>query len=271
LFIDIGLYPNRQRLLLPNDSSTKSNLFQDDNQTMKQIGIKSDDSIQIKDLGPQISWRTVFMSEYAGPLLIHQLLFGWYCSKVGLLQILAYTLISFHYAKRLWESWYVHKFSHETMPFGNLFKNCAHYWLLGGLWMANEIYSKPASASTTYSSLSAKSLATTILLVSGFIAAELGNFYSHVILARIRSKSDNAQKRAIPRGFAFEWVSCANYMFESLAWLLFAILVNNKSSWIFWILSTGQMYIWAKKKHLRYLKEFPNYPKNRKAMFPFLA
>lgn len=235
---------------------------------MKQLGIKSDDAIQIKDLGSQISWRTVFIAEYSGPLIIHQLLFGWYFSGLGLLQILAYTLTSFHYAKRLWESCYVHKFSHETMPLNNLFKNCAHYWLLSGLWMAKEIYSVPFP--TTYSSLSTWSLIRIIMLVSGFIAAELGNLYSHVILARIRSSSNDNKKRAIPRGFAFEWVSCANYMFESIAWLLFAILINNRSSWIFWILSTGQMYIWARKKHLKYLKEFPNYPRNRKAMFPFL-
>jgi len=29
-----------------------------------------------KDLGPQVSWKTVFMFEYAGPLLICSILVG---------------------------------------------------------------------------------------------------------------------------------------------------------------------------------------------------
>lgn len=35
---------------------------------------------------------------------------------------------SIHYAKRLFETVFVHRFSHSTMPIMNLFKNCAYYW-----------------------------------------------------------------------------------------------------------------------------------------------
>ena len=36
---------------------------------LEQYGLKAGDVLVFKDLGPQISWRTVFMIEYLGPLL----------------------------------------------------------------------------------------------------------------------------------------------------------------------------------------------------------
>jgi len=33
------------------------------------------DIVLFKDLGPQIAWRTVFIIEYLGPLLIHPLFY----------------------------------------------------------------------------------------------------------------------------------------------------------------------------------------------------
>nr|VVW87619.1 unnamed protein product [Nymphaea colorata] len=54
-------------------------------------------------------------------------------------------------------------------------------------------------------------------------------------------------------------------------WLTFSILAGNYTAYIFTVFSTVQMAIWAKEKHRRYLKEFGDkYPKNRKAMFPFI-
>jgi very-long-chain enoyl-CoA reductase len=88
-------------------------------------------------------------------------------------------------------------------------------------------------------------------------------------------------------------VSCPNYFFETLAWLVVAVLTNSwagtfiphftffllvvlilfmlSPAWLFLVVSAGQMTIWAGKKHRNYKKEFgKEYPRNRKAMIPFV-
>ncbi len=39
---------------------------------------------------------------------------------------------------------------------------------------------------------------------------------------------------------------------------------------VFVTFGSYQMTLWALDKHRHYRKEFPNYPKGRKAIFPFL-
>jgi very-long-chain enoyl-CoA reductase len=87
--------------------------------------------VVVKDLGPQISWKTVFLIEYAGPMLIHPLfyiLMG--PSQKSLVQFVVMAMITLHFLKRELETLFVHRFSHATMPFMNVFKNSFHYWVL---------------------------------------------------------------------------------------------------------------------------------------------
>ena len=91
-----------------------------------------------KDLGPQISWKAVFLIEYFGPILITAVLgllqkqiYGksnpfTFNQKVGIAMVIG------HYLKRELETLFVHRFSNDTMPFLNLFKNCSHYWFIFG-------------------------------------------------------------------------------------------------------------------------------------------
>ena len=120
--------------------------------------------------------------------------------------------------------------------------------------------------------------------------AELSNLKTHLTLRNLRPAG--TRQRAIPYGYGFNLVSCPNYFFEAISWGVIAVLsgswaggscvllsvsaiaVTNAFDLLaygFLALSTYQMAIWADKKHRTYKKEFgKDYPRGRKAMFPFL-
>lgn len=202
------LSPERQRLTTATDKKTP---LLDDSKKVDaaEYGIRSGSEVSVKDLGPQISWRTVFLVEYLGPILIHPLwLYGVSPALYGSfqpskMQTVALGLVVAHYLKREYETMFVHRFSNGTMPLFNLFKNSTHYWILSGVLLAGSIY-RPA--------LGAKALRGSIQDDPKFIAgctvawalSQLGNAKCHTILRNLRSPG--SRERKIPRGFAFELV-----------------------------------------------------------------
>ncbi|XP_053824290.1 very-long-chain enoyl-CoA reductase isoform X3 [Vidua chalybeata] len=145
-------YPARQSLRLdPKGRSLK------DEDVLQSLPVGTTATLYFRDLGAQISWVTVFLTEYAGPLLIYLLfyfrvpfLYGprydFTASRHRVVH-LACCCHSFHYVKRLLETLFVHRFSHGTMPLRNIFKNCTYYWGFAA-WMAyyinHPLYTPPA-------------------------------------------------------------------------------------------------------------------------------
>jgi very-long-chain enoyl-CoA reductase len=133
-------YPDRQRL------TTEDKKVLDVDKTLKEQGITENTTVYFKDLGPQIGWRTVFMIEYGGPLLIHPIFYylGKYIYGASFqhstMQVATYYMVMAHFLKRELETVFVHRFSHGTMPFFNVFKNSAHYWFLSGANLAYFVY-----------------------------------------------------------------------------------------------------------------------------------
>ncbi|KAI3405302.1 TSC13 [Candida oxycetoniae] len=251
-------------------------------QTFAQNGIpKSETNIQlyVKDLGPQISWRTVFLVEYFGPFIFHPL-FYFVQSLYNVppfshtkTQKLAYAIVLLHFAKREYETLYVHKFSNATMPIFNIFKNSTHYWILSGFNLAYFVYG-PSFGYTGLMSfvfhVNELPSWVTYSLIAVWAFAEISNYKTHKILSQIRDQ--DVKRYVIPHGYGFNLVSCPNYFFESLSWLVYALLVGNWAAWIFFFVSTGQMWLWAVKKHKRYLKTFgDDYKKlKRKVFIPYI-
>lgn len=42
-----------------------------DSDTLDALKLRSGAKLYVKDLGPQIGWKTVFLAEYAGPLIVY--------------------------------------------------------------------------------------------------------------------------------------------------------------------------------------------------------
>jgi very-long-chain enoyl-CoA reductase len=119
-----------------------------------------------------------------------------------------------------------------------------------------------------YSTPSWQTKNVSILLGLLFMIFEALNFKTHLILRDLRRPGTN--ERNIPYGFGFNQVSCANYLWETMAWLMFALMANRWGGYLFLAVAFAQMLQWALEKHRRYKREFPEYPKNRKAMVPYM-
>lgn len=42
-----------------------------DTDTLQQLNLQDGSKLYVKDLGPQIGWKTVFLAEYAGPVFVY--------------------------------------------------------------------------------------------------------------------------------------------------------------------------------------------------------
>lgn len=275
---DNKLAKNRIRLTIDQDGKRTPLEI---NKQLKSYGITKDTTISVKDLGPQISWKGVFLAEYFGPIVIHSILFfgireliGFYDMSVT--QTLLYDLSLIHYMKREYETLFVHKFSNATMPFTNIFKNSFHYWVLNGVLCGVFTYGSESlrfsdnKLVSTLFHVNEWSHPSVALFAVVILLLEFANYKTHSILSAIRDK--DPKNYQIPYGFGFNWVSCPNYLFEISVWIVFTIFSGNWAYAVFTLVGALQMYVWAIAKHKRYLKTFGDeYKKlNRKVLIPYV-
>ena len=96
--------------------------------------------------------------------------------------------------------------------------------------------------------------------------------------AIINIKSDNIlikikkthKKYQIPNGFMYKYISCPNYCGEIIEWIGFFIMTLSIPALIFVFWTMCNLIPRAISNHDWYLNKFPDYPKKRKAIFPFL-
>ncbi|KAB5582484.1 3-oxo-5-alpha-steroid 4-dehydrogenase-domain-containing protein [Coniochaeta sp. 2T2.1] len=275
-FNRIGLFDPTTKKIIKNRNA----LIKD------QQDVMSTGELLVKDLGLQLSWRFVFVVEYFGPLLLHPLLIAlrpyiyptlpfdlpswWpYSFKNGettpmtQVQWLVFAFIILHFLKRELETMYLHKFSANTMPAWNIFRNSFFYWFSAGLVGAYDVYAPGSLSSRNDLGL------LDWVGIALFFNGEICNYIVHKHLASLRKPGGT--ERGIPHCIGSHLVTCPNYMFEVIAWV--GIIIVSRSWAIVVFIFFGIMYMrdWSKGKERSLRQEFGDRYKAKKfTMLPGL-
>lgn len=109
-----------------------------------------------------------------------------------------------------------------------------------------------------------------IFLIAGFLIFILGlciNIYSDNKLINLRKIKKGY---FVPKGGLFKYISCPNFFGEILEWFGFALMTFNIGSLSFFIWTCCNLIPRALAHHKWYKNKFNGYPKERKAILPFL-
>lgn len=239
---------------------------------LKKQGLTEATIIELKNLGTQLPYRWLFLSEYFGPIPIMlffsmrpELVYGTGVSTaLPLATTVAVWAYVLHFVKRELETLFVHKFSKPSVPLDVFVRNNLYY--SGFAAVVAYFVCHPDAVVVPDSFVG--------IFAGGMATMELGNLAVHLWFAMQR-KQDKDASRPIPAGSLF-FVSCPNYFFEIAAWGFFSVLVNNHlAAWAFTIAGGLQMAQWALDKHRAYVKQekkegTPPVASRRSAMIPFL-
>jgi steroid 5-alpha reductase family enzyme len=102
------------------------------------------------------------------------------------------------------------------------------------------------------------------LFVTGFAV----NLRSDGILLSLRKPGEHDYR--IPRGGAFRWLSSPNYVAELVEWAGWAIATWSLAGLAFFCFTFANLVPRAVANHRWYLRTFPDYPKERRAVVPWV-
>jgi 3-oxo-5-alpha-steroid 4-dehydrogenase 1 len=107
-----------------------------------------------------------------------------------------------------------------------------------------------------------------LLGAGAFVFGFLVNVSSDRALLRLRRPGDSSYH--IPQGPLFEWVSCPNYAGEIVEWFGWALATWSWAGLAFAVYTVANLAPRALTHHAWYLRQFVDYPKRRKALFPLV-
>jgi protein-S-isoprenylcysteine O-methyltransferase Ste14 len=104
-----------------------------------------------------------------------------------------------------------------------------------------------------------------VVLFAGGLAL---NATSDRALRRLRVSGGTGYK--VPRGGAFEWVSCPNYLGEIVEWTGWALATWSLAGLAFAVYTAANLAPRAVAHHGWYREHFPDYPPGRRALIPYV-
>ena len=111
-----------------------------------------------------------------------------------------------------------------------------------------------------------------VQFIIGFILWGIG-FYGNVWHDRrlLQLKRESGGRYVIPTGGLFEYISGANFFCEIIEWIGFAVACDYSfPSTTFVFCTFANIGPRAYHHHHYYLEKFPEYPKSRSALIPFI-
>lgn len=204
-----------------------------------------------------LSGRNGMLIAYAPAFLAGGLGLGLY-SNDGLRFILVDLALTLHFFKRIFESLFIHKYSGGA-ALDSIIPISASYFVS----TVTMIYNQHLTHTMPEPSLDLKYLG-----VALFFLGTCGNFYHHILLAKLRENGDNGYK--IPKGGLFNLLICPHYLFENLAFVGVCFISQTVYPLCFTIGTT--LYLTGRSYATRkwYLSKFPDFSQNVKALIPFV-
>lgn len=103
-----------------------------------------------------------------------------------------------------------------------------------------------------------------LFFIGGFVI----NIHADRTLFRLRAPGETGY--SIPHGGLYRWVSCPNYLGELLEWFGWALATWSIPGLVFAVWTVANLVPRAWAHHRWYRTTFEDYPKDRKAVIPFV-
>lgn len=101
-----------------------------------------------------------------------------------------------------------------------------------------------------------------------FLVGLVINLHADTVLIHLRKPGETGYK--VPKGGMYRFVSSPNYLGEILEWIGWAILTWSLAGLAFAVYTAANLGPRAFSNHAWYKEKFPEYPRERRALIPFL-
>ncbi|KAF6146933.1 hypothetical protein GIB67_036652 [Kingdonia uniflora] len=210
--------------------------------------------------------KEVKLSSRAGMLILYTPAFLasavslYLLAEDGLRLLLVTAALTIHYFKRVLEVMFVHKYSGAMILDSTILISLSYFSST-----ASMIYNQHLVHDMPEPPVDLKYAGVFIFLV-----AIVGNFYHHLLLLKLRSKDEGVKEYKIPKGGLFNQVICPHYFFEILVFV--GICLISQSLYPICFTIGTMMYLMSRSYTTRkwYVSKFPSFPKDVKAIIPYV-